>query len=95
MTCSTDSYHSIKMEGLIRKIIVGQEPKTNAMAYFIGMPVGKMKENAISAIVYDDATMARHSKSRYHIYLQEPDGTQVLWKTIDDMPCIVEYDLNF
>jgi hypothetical protein len=83
------------MEGLIRKIIIGKEPKTNAMAYYIGMPVGESKENRVSAIVYDDSTMARHSKSRYYIYLQEPDGAQVLWKTIDDMSCIVEYDLNF
>ena len=83
------------MEGLIRKIIIGKEPKTNAMAYYIGMPVGKDKENVVSAIVYDDTTFARHSKSRYYIYLQEPSGCQVLWKTIDDMPCAVEYGLNF
>jgi hypothetical protein len=28
------------------------------------------------------------------VYLEGEEGTS-LWKSIDDMPCIVEYDLNF
>tara|TARA_R100001510_G_scaffold10421_3_gene8007 strand:- start:4488 stop:4724 length:237 start_codon:yes stop_codon:yes gene_type:complete len=78
------------MEGLIRKIVIGRDPK-DAMAYFLGMKVGDGK---VSAIVFDEESMARHNRSRYLVYLQREDG-QVAWKSIDSMPCIVEYDLNF
>ena len=37
------------MEGLIRKIVVGRDPK-DAMAYYVGMRAGKGK---VSAIVLD------------------------------------------
>lgn len=79
------------MSGLVRKIIIGQNPK-NGMAYYVGMPAGSGK---VSAIVFDDEHMHRYKKSRYLIYLQEDDGSNVLWKSVDDMPHILEYDCNF
>ena len=39
------------MEGVIRKIIIGRDPK-DAMAYYVGMRAGK---NTVSAIVNDEA----------------------------------------
>jgi hypothetical protein len=79
------------MDGLIRKIVIGRDPK-NALAYFVGMAAGTAQ---VSVIQLDEEFVFRTGKTRYYIFLQYPDGSQVLWKTIDDMPCIVEYDLNF
>jgi hypothetical protein len=79
------------MDGLIRKIIIGRDPK-DAMAYFVGMRAGKGK---VSAIIMDEEHLFRYNKKRYLVYLQEEDESQVLWKAVDDMPCILEFDLNF
>ena len=76
--------------GLIRKIIIGRDPK-DAMAYFVGMRAGG---GEVSAIVMDEEHLSRYSLKRYLVYLQQ-DGGQVLWKSVDEMPCIIEYDCNF
>jgi len=78
------------MDGLIRKIVLGQNPK-DAMAYYVGMRAGS---GEVTAIVYDDAFLHRFQKSRYLVYIQTDDGV-VLWKAVEDVPCVVEYDLNF
>jgi len=78
------------MEGLIRKIVVGKDPK-NGMAYYIGMRAGK---GNVSAIVMDEEHLYRFQKKRYLIYIEEEDST-MLWKAIDSMPCMLEFDLNF
>ena len=78
------------MQGLIRKIIIGQDPK-NAMAYYVGMKAGK---GEVSTIIMDDRHMHVHGKTRYLVYISV-DGSEVLWKAVDEMPCIVEFDLNF
>jgi hypothetical protein len=79
------------MQELIRKIIIGKNPK-DAMAYYIGMKAGDKK---VSAIVLDESILHRFNIKRYLIYLQSEDGSQVLWKSVDDMPCIIEFDCNF
>ena len=78
------------MQGLIRKIIIGKDPK-DAMAYYVGMIAG---DGNVSAIVVDDEHLHRYNKKRYLVYLQQQDS-QVLWKSVDEMPCIVEYDCKF
>ena len=78
------------MEGLIRKIVIGKNPK-DAMAYFIGMRAGG---GSVAAIILDDRHLHKYSKTRYLIYLDQ-GNSQVLWKSVDDMPCIIEYDCNF
>jgi hypothetical protein len=83
-------YHLIKMQGIIRKIIIGRDPK-DAMAYYVGMKAGNGK---VSTIVLDEEHLFRHGKKRYLVYLQT-DDSQVLWKSVDDMPCITEFDCNF
>jgi len=82
------------MDGLIRKIVIGKNPK-DAMAYWVGMVVNKDNGSKVSAIIFDERSFETKNRSRYFIYLQEKDGSQVLWKAIDEMPCIVEFDLNF
>jgi hypothetical protein len=78
------------MNGLIRKIVIGPNPK-DGMAYYVGMRAGG---GEVCAIVLDDHHLHRHSRTRYLVYI-EVDETQALWKAVDDMPCIIEFDLNF
>tara|TARA_R110000751_G_scaffold83782_1_gene167940 strand:- start:359 stop:595 length:237 start_codon:yes stop_codon:yes gene_type:complete len=78
------------MEGIIRKIIIGRDPK-DAMAYYVGMRAGN---GEVSAIVLDDRHLHNHGKTRYLVYVQREDG-QILWKAVDEMPCIIEFDCNF
>ena len=39
--------------------------------------------------------MHKYGKSRYLVYMQNEDDSHVLWKSVGDMPCIIEYDCNF
>ena len=55
----------------------------------------KAGDRKVSAIVLDESMLHRFNIKRYLIYLQEEDGSQALWKSVDDMPCIVEFDCNF
>lgn len=77
-------------QGLIRKIVVGRDPK-DAMAYYVGMRAGR---GEISAILQDERHLVKFGKTRYLIYIENEDGT-MLWKSLDEMPCILEFDLNF
>ncbi len=79
------------MEGLIRKIVVGRDPK-DAMAYYVGMRAGSGK---VSTIIQDERHLHKYGKTRYFVYMQDEEGIQTLWKAIDDMPCILEFDCNF
>ncbi len=75
---------------MIRKIVIGRDPK-DAMAYYVGMRAGAGK---VSAIIEDEAHLHKFSKKRYLIYIENEEGT-ILWKSVDSMPCIVEYDIKF
>lgn len=79
------------MEGLIRKIIIGIDPK-NALAYYVGMKAG---ENEVSAIVDDDRSLHKFGKRRYFVYVQDQEGETKLWKVVEDAPTIIEFDLKF
>ena len=78
------------MEGLIRKIVIGRDPK-DGMAYYVGMNAGGGK---VAAILQDESYLYKFGKTRYLVYIEDDEGTQ-LWKGIDDMPCILEFNLNF
>ena len=78
------------MEGLIRKIVVGKDPK-NGMAYYLGMRAGT---GEVSAILEDDRHPHKFGKKRYLIYIENNEGT-LRWKAVDEMPCMLGFDLNF
>ena len=69
---------------------MGKDPK-NGMAYYTGMRAGDGK---VSAILEDERTLVKFGKKRYLVYIENEEGT-VLWKAIDEMPCMLEFDLNF
>jgi hypothetical protein len=75
---------------MIRKIIIGRDPK-DAMAYYVGMRAGAGK---VLAITQDEAYLHKYGSIRYLIYVENEEGT-MLWKAIDNMPCILEYDIKF
>lgn len=78
------------MEGLIRKLVIGKDPK-NGMAYFVGMRAGS---GNVSAIIQDSSYLHKFGKCRYLVYIENSEGT-LLWKAVDDMPCLLEFDLDF
>ena len=77
-------------EGYVRKIVIGEDPK-NGMAYYIGMRAG---DGNVSAIVLDTEFLHKFGRVRYLIYVTIDEET-ALWKSVNEMPSIIEYDLNF
>lgn len=76
---------------IIRKIIIGRDPK-NALAYVLGMKAGS---GVVSGIMHDDRALHTYGINRYVIYIFQEGEGNIMWKTIDNMPVIVEYDCNF
>lgn len=76
---------------MIRKIIIGRDPK-NALAYVIGMKAGN---GTVSAIMHDERHLMTYGINRYLIYIEIDNEGTILWKAVDNMPVIVEYDCNF
>ena len=77
-------------EGFVRKIIIGEDPK-NGMAYYIGMRAG---DGSVSAIALDTEFLHKFDTVRYLVYVLKNEET-FLWKSVNQMPCLIEYDLNF
>lgn len=75
---------------MIRKIIVGPNPK-DAMAYVVGMRAGS---GEVDSIVRDDAALYKYGRTIFRIYIKNDDGVME-WKSIENMPVMLEYDLNF
>ncbi len=75
---------------LIRKIIAGNDP-LKALAYYVGQKAG---DGEINSIILDGQHLHNHGERRYLIYLKKENGI-MLWKSIEGMPTIVEYDCNF
>lgn len=78
------------MDGLIRKIVVGPNPK-DAMAYYVGMRAGDAK---VSFIEEDEASLVRYGVRRYRVFIEDSENTY-LWKSIENQPVMVEYDCKF
>lgn len=75
---------------IIRKIIAGTDP-LKALAYYVGQRAG---EGEIHAIMIDGGHLVRHGERKYLIYIKKDDSI-MLWKSIEAMPVIIEYDCNF
>ncbi len=75
---------------VIRKIVVGPNPK-DAMAYFVGMRAGQSR---VSLIEEDDSALFSHNIRKYNIYIEDDDASY-LWKSIENLSVVVEYDCNF
>ena len=71
--------------------MVGKDPK-NGMAYYLGMRAGTGK---VSTIIQDERHLHKYGKTRYFVYIEDEDSIQTLWKAIDNMPCMLEFDCSF
>ena len=82
-----------RQTGVIRKLIIGENPK-DAMAYEVGRsfgsPVGELK---IVEIVEDQNSYYFFGNIRYLIYVEKTDKSVVVWKYFERMPVSVECSL--
>ena len=76
---------------IIRKIIIGTNPK-DAMAYYVGQRAG---ESVIDSIVQDEGCFVKYGIRRYLVYIYNKDEGTMLWKTVDNMPVLIEHDCEF
>lgn len=76
---------------MIRKIIIGVNP-LKAMAYYIGQKAG---ESIVDTIILDEKYMHKYGRSRYLIYIKHPNDGVMLWKSVEDMPVLLEHDCEF
>jgi hypothetical protein len=61
------------------------------MAYVVGMRAGT---GEVDSIVRDDAALYKYGRTIFRIYIKNDDGVME-WKSIENMPVMLEYDLNF
>lgn len=75
---------------IIRKLIIGQNPK-DALAYVLDMKAGA---GHVSAIEFDERTYLKNGQRCYNVYITGESGT-MLWKRVENMPTLAEYDCHF
>ncbi|WZE63608.1 hypothetical protein PANI_CDS0089 [Maribacter phage Panino] len=68
---------------MIRKISFGVDYK-NAMHYQVGQSFGNVEID----------TIRQQAPNEFEIYVIDNDGTVVLWKKLQNMPVVVEYDIK-
>jgi hypothetical protein len=79
----------------IRKIICGTDP-LKALVFLVGKRL--TNDTEISSIEYNEYHQHKYGAHRYDVFIQKESGnsTEVfLWKTIIDVPAIIEYDCDF
>jgi hypothetical protein len=76
---------------MIRKIIIGVDP-LKAMAYYVGQKAG---DSLVDTIVLDEAYLHKFKEKRYLVYIKHPEDGVMLWKSVENVPVLIEYDLNF
>jgi hypothetical protein len=75
---------------IIRKIVVGVNPK-DAMTYVVGNSAGVGK---VVLIEEDERAFLLYNLRRYNVYVEGESGS-FIWKSIENIPCVVEYDCDF
>lgn len=75
--------------GIIRKIVIGHNPKDEGLAFFVGQRFG---EKIITDIVEDINQFHIFGRVRFLVYARTAEGTN-LWKAFDGVPVTIEYDL--
>ena len=65
---------------IIRKIIIGPNPKD---------------ESVIDSIVQDERCFVKYGIRRYLVYIYNKEEGTMLWKTVDNMPVLIEHDCEF
>ncbi len=79
--------------GIIRKIILGQNP-LNGLAFTVAKKpgVGNIIMLNISNIVEDSDHYHSFGVVRYYVYYKLEGGEERLWKSFSNIPVTIEYD---
>lgn len=78
----------------IRKISVGREFPDGAIHYQVGKTVNLQGVPYGVSQILINRELKHEGRTAYDIFLTNEEGT-VLWKTIIDMPIIIENNINF
>jgi len=90
MTATSNSLETSR----IRKIIVGIDP-FKAYAFVEGNRVSKDREEVIDNIEFDDRFLHKHGKTKFDLFIRNKNNEVFFWKSIIDMPVIIENDCDF
>lgn len=82
------------MRGDIRKISVGKGHPDEMMHYQVGKNYSLSGNSYVLTDILLDTELLEKGKLAYNIYIANNDG-KVLWKTIIDVPVIIENNINF
>lgn len=82
------------MYGQIRKISVGRDYPDGVLHYQVGKNINLVSTPYRITDIMVDSTLLEKGIVSYNIYIANNDG-KVLWKTIVDVPVVVEYNINF
>lgn len=78
----------------IRKLSVGKDFPDGAIHYQVGKTIRLQNEPYIVHQISINQVYKSEGKIAYDIYLAN-EGGAVLWKTVCDMPVLVENNINF
>lgn len=87
------------MNTIIRKISVGERYLDAVIHYQVGS-IQRLKRKVYRITgIYLDSELFELGKVAYNVYVKEETGTgfsaEVLWKTIMDVPVVVENNIDF
>lgn len=82
------------MKGQIRKISVGKDYPDGVLHYQVGKIINLVHNPYETKEILIDQDLLSIGKTAYNIYIANDKG-KVLWKTIIDVPTVVEYNINF
>lgn len=78
----------------IRKIIVGVDP-FKAYAFIEGNRVSKDREEVIENIEFDGKFLHLYGKTKFDLFIRNRHDEVFFWKSIIDMPVIIENNCDF
>ena len=78
----------------IRKISVGKDFPDGCLHYQVGKEVKLLGVQYVISEIVRDRELTLQGKTGYNIFITNESGT-VLWKTIIDLPVVLENDVNF
>jgi len=78
----------------IRKISVGSNYPDKAMHFQVGQIRTLQGVDYTISILRRNEELYQQGKLAYDVYLENEHGT-ILWKTLVDMPTVIENNINF
>lgn len=82
------------MQTDIRKISVGKDYPDGAMHFQVGKDVRLQGTPYTVAKININQELKKEGKTAYDVYLSNDEG-MVLWKTVCDLPIMIENNINF